>query len=487
MRLIKDSFTILLSNLVKQLVTIITGLLIPRILGPSKSGMLNGMRMILDWASVSDFGTGNGLSKEIPYLRGRKTPETIPDLHNTVFTFMLVSSLLFSFILAVAIIRIDRTQHFPSQFYYGSILLAVFSPFVCVYQFLWGRLRADNAFTIIARMQYVWAIIFAIMTLSLIWKCGLYGVLAGIIGAYVLSTSYGFYRSGYRFRFSLNKNVLFRMAKIGFPLTLAAFIPIVWLSIDRFIIGKFLGWEQLGLYALGLEMAVYVCALPAQFVHALVPRIYETAGYDPASVRKFIIKPTIILLFITMTLSLGIYLAVPFIVAQVYPSFMACLTSAKILLISRSFMSLAIISGFVFAAFNKSYLLVILQLTTLCLIGAFDYIAVANGWGIKGVAIASGTAVILYSMTSCFAAYYLPKRDFTGILRLILPLFVIIVVFISGVMLIDTILPFKHADGSTENLVYRMALYGALVAALLLFLEKHTGIIQEIRSTYNLK
>jgi len=150
-------------------------------------------------------------------------------------------------------------------------------------------------------------------------------------------------------------------------------------------------------------------------------------------------------------------------------------------------MSLAIISGFVFAAFNKSYLLVILQLTTLCLIGAFDYIAVANGWGIKGVAIASGTAVILYSMTSCFAAYYLPKRDFTGILRLILPLFVIIVVFISGVMLIDTILPFKHADGSTENLVYRMALYGALVAALLLFLEKHTGIIQEIRSTYNLK
>lgn len=138
-------------------------------------------------------------------------------------------------------------------------------------QFRW-ELRSINYAIVSLFMSFVTALVSVWLAYVMEW--GLEGILTGMVFGSLAGTSLGIWWLRKSIRFCFDSSLLQEMLLFSIPLVFSSLT--VWLStyIDRIMINHYLSVDELGLYSIGLRIALVGGLLIVGFRGAITPLIY---------------------------------------------------------------------------------------------------------------------------------------------------------------------------------------------------------------------
>ena len=324
-------------GLVSNLILTFQGIIILKFVSPSVMGIWLALQLIQNYGIQCHFGILNGMSRQIPFYIGKDMKDyseriessarqniLILSLTGLVILFILYISKIFSsemnlFIFAmilITIIRLNMEFHVAlfkakQQFKKASIIIASEAMLMLLALPLVYFMQLDG---LILR-SLICAILLLILSLKLNnW-------------IYKIEASY-----------LLTKEVIF----IGFPIMILGLALLLFGSMDRLMILKFLDTEALGIYSIGLAVASILSLIPAFSGQSFYPRMVELYG-SKGICKKIIImciQASLISLAITSLGVILIYFLLPTFVEYFLESYTDGLMAMKIILISGLILAL---------------------------------------------------------------------------------------------------------------------------------------------------
>jgi O-antigen/teichoic acid export membrane protein len=209
------------------------------------------------------------------------------------------------------------------------------------------------------------------------------------------------------------------------------------------MIGKMIGIEQLGLYTIGIMAVQQVSSLPKFFNIVVFPHIQEKYGAtkNVMDVKDMILKPTyFVSRLMPILIGIIIFLAQP-IVIFILPQFKGGLGVMKILVLGYFFMAVNQMSSALLFTIDKQRLLIPLYGIMIAICVGFNYLFVAMGLGIIGVALGTSISYFLFFVVVfTFASSHI--MEWRKILRFYLEIMIFYIYFLINILWIDAIINF---------------------------------------------
>jgi O-antigen/teichoic acid export membrane protein len=258
--------------------------------------------------------------------------------------------------------------------------------------FLEILLRTDNRFDILSQSEIFKSFLGFFLLIVMIWLWGLAGLIVSIILSTLLKGAYIYKKTSYPLSWVWDFQELKRLSAIGFPIFMGLLILALYNSVDRLMIAKYLGSQSLGYYALGLTISKFLLIAQGGVYSILEPRIYQRYSElgEIQRLKKIVLDPMAILAcFFPMIMGLA-YIGSPYLVYLLLPKYMPSLVCIHILILSSYFFIFLEGSTTFIVTINRQMFIVwiISSGTVVSLI--LNYLLIARGWGIEGVALGTG-------------------------------------------------------------------------------------------------
>jgi len=179
-------------------------------------------------------------------------------------------------------------------------------------------------------------------------------------------------------------------------------------SIDRVIILKFLGTQQLGYYSVAVMALMFLLYLPDAIAFVLYPRLLREfhSGADQPEVIRPTIERFLRGLAVVMPLLCGLaYLCARDAVLLVLPKFFAGVTALRVLTFGAGALSFVSIASITLMTLQRGRLLLPAAGGMIALGAGLDLLAVAMGAGINGVARATIASYVVNSSILLWLAF----------------------------------------------------------------------------------
>jgi O-antigen/teichoic acid export membrane protein len=272
------------------------------------------------------------------------------------------------------------------------------------------------------------------------------GFAAGTVIATALSFCLAKRWSNIRFSLSFDWDQIWHLIKIGFAMFLASILFRTFMNVDKIMIGKMLGIEQLGLYTIGIMAVQQVGSLPRFFNIVIFPHIQEKYGAtkDVMDVKEMILKPTYFISRLMPILTgIIIFLAQP-IVLYVLPQFKDGLGVMKILVLGYFFMAVNQMSSVLLFTIDKQKLLIPLYGVMVAVCIGFNYLFITMGLGIIGVALGTSISYFLFFLVVfSFASKHI--IEWREIKRFYFEIMIFYIYFLINILWIDAVVNFPGA------------------------------------------
>lgn len=442
--LVKDTAQLGLANFFSQIVKVLRGLIIPKIVDPTQYGLFRSLYLVLEYSGLAHLGMHHALDKEIPYQRGKQNFQKIDLIRSTAFSFDLLASC----ILAALIITSSFILRFQEQRFYtlGLIAVAITVPFLILFQLFTTLLRTDNRFSPIGTSSVIFAVVGLI---SAVWLAIYYRALGLIISlflTYLISDIYLFTAGKYQLELLLPKNELKPLLSLGAPLIGVQILFTVLLTIDSLAVLKFLGTESYGYYGLALTIGRALQDIPFTLLYTITPKLAEKFGEseDAKALEKLIVYP-VELTSLLMPIILGslIFFGEVFIV-HIVPKYSPSLIPMRLLVLAMFFLMNGLIASQLFLAIGRpwflfrQYVLAVLIGFILCF--GFAY----AGGSINEIALACLLMYFSFASIFIYSAYrYFKEKIMTRIIEIVklsLPFGYLVLCL----YFLDWVFPFKH-------------------------------------------
>jgi O-antigen/teichoic acid export membrane protein len=320
------------------LIALVISVLYARGLGPEGKGIYNSLLYVP--LLLISFIEG-GITQAIVFCTGRKLFD-----RNALFSTALILSLIFSLMLMLFGFIIFKF-YYRNDFSYNLQLLALANiPFTLISTVISGIFIGDGKLGIFSNIAWIPSflnlvfvlILFFLHKLTVQWVLIFY--LVGILGMLV----YGGYhiKDTISFRFSLFSGDLSRsLIRKGALFALALFLVQINYKIDVILLKRFVDFQSIGLYTLGVSTAELLWQVPTALSVVVLSR--TAAGGD--NEQKWIISKTIRLSILLLTcISLCAYILVPVLIPVVYgQNFAGSVAVTRVLLIGVTVFSVFII------------------------------------------------------------------------------------------------------------------------------------------------
>ena len=324
-------------GLVSNLILTLQGIIILKFVPPTIMGIWLALQLIQNYGIQCHFGILNGMSRQIPLYVGKEMKDYAERIESSarqnililssigltilfiLYVFKIFSSEMNIFICAmilITIIRLNMEFHIAlfkakQQFKKASIIIASEAMLMLLALPLVYFMQLDG---LILR-----SLICAILLLILSSKLNNW--------AYRVESSY-----------LLTKEIIF----IGFPIMILGLALVVFGSMDRLMILKFLDTETLGIYSIGLAVASILSLIPAFSGQSFYPKMVELYGSKGIGKKMIMlcIQSSMISFLITSLGVILIYFLLPIFVEYFLESYINGITAMKIILISGLFLAL---------------------------------------------------------------------------------------------------------------------------------------------------
>ncbi|HOG24352.1 MAG TPA: oligosaccharide flippase family protein [Candidatus Omnitrophota bacterium] len=469
----RDTAKYISSQYLAQFFGFIISFAMKRFLGPSMIGIWNVVLLIISYSSFAHLGTVEVAYRDIPFYKGAKQLEKAERLKNEAFTFSMIASIVPAICIVLYALCFKDSFKTPNLFLallYAAVLM------ICqrAYDYYTTLLRANKAFTIISQVTILAAACNLILTFLLVWPFKLYGLFAASLLNVFLPFWFVSSKARYRISWTLSRDGLVAMLKIGFPLFLLGLCSMTVSSIDKIIIAKYLGVTALGNYSIALMAGSYLLGMPNMFCIALYPRLQEKYGEEqsPEGIKNYLLQPIqVVAVMIGFLVGLSV-LTVPCLILNFLPEFASGLPAMKIFVWSVFFFAIGQHAYTFLVTLNKQLKTIPIVLFGIAAIGGVGLFFVRLGWGIEGVAGGVLVGSILYNLALIAYAksYFASMRDSIR--------FFIFIIFIFVYFLFLTLsLASFGRDASFLDAFLRSALYLLIALPLFWILQKKTGFL----------
>ena len=412
-----------------------------KFLGVSGAGYWALLTVVMTFALYVGLGIKKGLVREVPQLIGAGEIKKAKELEDTTFSYLIIASLVGAAVICTVSIFLFTDPLLKT----GMKVIAVLIPVTHLYNLMLVILRARKQISILSRVVVLNTIFIFLFALPGAYFFGVIGFAAGTVIATSLSFYYAKRWSNTRFSFCLDWEKIWHLIKIGLAMLLAGILFRTFLNIDKMMIGKMLGIEQLGLYTIGIMAVHQVSSLPRFFNIVIFPHIQEKYGAtkDVMEIKSMILKPTYLISRLgPVLLGVIIFLIQP-IVLYVLPQFKDGLGIMKILVFGYFFMAVNEMSSTLLFTIDKQRMLIPLYGVMVAVCIGLNYLFITLGWGITGVAVGTSISYFLFFLVVfTFAACHIMK--WIRILKFYFEIMAFFVYFLINILWIDAVVNFSN-------------------------------------------
>ncbi|MCX7022635.1 MAG: lipopolysaccharide biosynthesis protein [bacterium] len=281
-RLWSDTFWMSAAGLVSAGLSIVRALLLPKIIGnPAHYGLLLVINLIVGYGAYAHLGVTLGIYRQIPYLRGAGTPEEeIADLRNSSLGFVLLMGL----VAILAAFLFGWTQIEEGTLLGFAILGAgaALVPLRNLTAILTNFYQAEGRFRFLAVLEFFYFLSSVGLTLLGAQFFGVLGAAGALIIVEIVFVVIYWSRTGYPRRLRLvphfNWSKIFRVMRVGLPLTIVVFLRFSLESVDKLFIARFIGGVDRGFLNLAATVGMLIILVPGKLGIVLNPELARSTG-----------------------------------------------------------------------------------------------------------------------------------------------------------------------------------------------------------------
>jgi len=432
--ILEDSIYYLISIYGSKLLSFIYKIIIARILGPRDYGVWSIIVLILIYGNFLHLGLIYALIREVSFYRGQGKMGEIDEIKNTVF-----SSLIFISTIACVALLIS-SAYFKK--YGNNIFIAVsLISFILILQqlknYLVYNFIADKKFKAVSEFIICASLFIGIPAVIFAKKLHFVGLPFGMLLGNCLFLLYIFIRYKPIIRFKINRQRLHSLIKIGFPLMILSLTYSFFLTVDRILIFKYLGKENLGYYNVALALYDALILFPFSLGVIIFPRLSEQYGAEGEAkgLQKFIHTPTIIIAYVMPALLGLIYLFLPSAIRILVPQYTSGINAGRIALAGIMFLSVSIFAQQFLVVINRQMHYLFIMLSALALKIIVTYYFIIRHMGINGVAMGANIVYFIYSTFIIVTASYYYKSNFIEsakyLIKIYLPFIYLLLILLS--------------------------------------------------------
>lgn len=447
-KLIRDSVRFAFSLSVVRVALMARGLVAAKLLGPLGYGAWNAIQLMMDYGVFAAAGTQQGLDQAVPAKIVGGDRVALDRLKRAGFANIVLTTLLF--IAGCLVWASSGSSRLLDTWGFAGIALALLCVLaVNIAYYGLSLLRSHGDMNTVSTWFVMQGLIGAGLGLALVPRLGEWGLLWGWAAGCLLSLVFVLVRgrrdAPLRWAFGPENRMLMQ---IGLPMFVFNASTIVMRSLDRLIILRYLGTQDLGYYSLSVMALTFLLYLPDSVGYVVYPQLlrrYGEAGEDPTAIRERV-ERLLQAMAVSVPLLSGLaYLWTREVVAFMLPKFLPGVTAVRILCFGAAGLALGTIASMVLMTVGRRMALVPAAVFATSLGATLDIVAVRLGFGITGVAWATLATYalnggVLLAMASAGVGHT-THRTLTFVLRSLTPL----VIAILLAWALDRFLPWMHA------------------------------------------
>jgi O-antigen/teichoic acid export membrane protein len=386
------------SKLISQLVGAAIGFLRPRLLSPELFGIWTLLKLIPQYAVFADLGTRTALRIFYPWHMARGDLVQAREL----VCGGILGALLIDLLLASTLAAIALTGNWNDTMRFGLVAMATVVVLQGLHHSFFAALKASQRFDVIAHATYVESAVLVLTTLLLLPILGLYGLFISLVLSELTITLYLARRVDIELKWS--RRILRLTAGLirrGWPIMSMELAMILVITTDRFVVSAMLDTTALGYYGVALMIVSFLRNIPGTAREVLEPRLMaDLADIErPTLLRRHLLQPALNAAFL-MPLMIGpVALAAPFVIDWLLPDYQPAAVPTQVLACGVYFLALSLILRSAIVAFGRqsqaAAVMPLIVLTNVLIAWAMLQL----GWGLAGVAAASGLAFLLLFLT----------------------------------------------------------------------------------------
>jgi len=455
--------------------TILAGFIIARSLGPTLFGVYSALMLVTTYSMYSYLILLLAMTKKVPFYNGKKELEKAEDIEKTVFGGSVLIILVISILLVISSFLIKNVSQSTIK---GIRIVAVIVILQQVFYFYQHYFRAEKKFQMMGKSMVIYSIAFFALVITLI-RFNVEGVLLSMLIAYFMVIIYFFRKAGFKAKLP-NPRKMLSLTRIGFPLLTISVMTIIFISIDKIMIIKFMDTTSLGYYSFALLIAGIVLFIPQSVGSVLFPYTLERYGIkeNMQHIKNYLFQPTFAVSYLIPIVIGLVFITAPILIYYLLPDYLPGLAVFKILVCSVFFMSLTEPSNNLLVALNREKTILSLQAVSIILAVVLNYIFIVNGYGITGIAIATAISYFFYNINLLIQSFGHYIKGILNYLRFFMKIYAPIVYVVIILLFLDMFPATGILMKDVFFTIVKIILFGVLGIPLVWIANKKTGIIK---------
>jgi O-antigen/teichoic acid export membrane protein len=397
-KFVRDSIGFAFSQYILRATLMLRGLIAARLLGPSSYGAWMALQIMMDYGPVASFGTQQGLDQMVPPRIVAGDPMALRRVKSAALFNILLTTLVFTSVcMTWAWVRHSRVMDDWGPLGIGVALACVLVANLSNWQT--SILRSHGDIATMSGWIMLQGAVGGVLGLVLTPFLGKWGLLWGWFAGSMLAFGFSTVRSRHHAAFvPAPAREGAELVRIGLPMFVFILSTVVMRNLDRLIILRFLGTQQLGYYSLSVMALTLLLYLPDAVTYVLYPRLlhqFDGAGRDPASIRPVVLRVLQASSILVPALAgIGYLFARP-VVVIVLPKFLPGVEAMRVLCFGAGALAFSGFASIVLMTLGHQSRLMVAAILGTVLYAAIDFVAVKTGFGITGVAWGTLLAYVL--------------------------------------------------------------------------------------------
>lgn len=464
-----------------QIITLVAGILTRRFLGPTQAGVWALLQIILVYAGYALLGVTQSVSREIPFYQGKGDHAKAEEIKNLVYSFSTLVSWIISFGCVIYALLM-RTRLLPELFF-GLIFISVLIMLQRLSNLYVSFLRGYKLFSLAAKQMFFSAIANAAFVVFLSYRYKVYGFMIAMCLSFLFNIFFIKIHHSFHFKWYFDIKKIAGLIQYGLPLVAVSLMSSFFITIDKLMIAKIVGIDQLGLYSVALLAYTFLNNLPNSIGIVLIPHFHQKFGETEKaeSLRAYLEKSTQVFETI-MPLLIGMgWFLIPYFARLMLPDFSGSIPPMKYLITSVFWIALTDTYGYFLVVIRKQILLLPIVVGTCVLAFLLNLYILTHGWGIVGVGVVTTAVFFLnFSATYFLARSYLypPQTTWIHYFRTIFKFIFMVFAMIAFNHL------FPHSEHSFVSSFSQFFLFLALYAPFLFRLNKELQIFSALKNKF---
>ena len=370
------------------------GLVLAGVLTPTGYGDWSLVLIVAGYASYAQLGATNGMNRDVPLVRGAGDTARAERIAAAALTGVLAATVAG----IVGLLLLPRTWVSPTlprgSLAAAGVYLAGYQLFAYVKTYF----ESHKRFGWSARLQGTVAPLALVGAISLGVTAGVPGAVAGMGIGYFLGSIVTWRWDGGQVRPLWDAQALRALVRVGLPIMLVGLAQALMVTIDRWVILRYLGPEAVGLYSFQARLLSFTPLFAGLVAGQTYPRAAEAYGRtgDPRSILPHLRTQAVATLVLTALSAIMLWIILPLLVPVLWPAYEPSLSLLPIMLIGMVILPQCGAFGVILNVLDRQVSYLAIQVAMIGLGLALSMWLTMSPLGLRGAALAATLTYALY-------------------------------------------------------------------------------------------